>query len=244
LCTDDYLNTAAFEQLEFSLPISQMSNISFVIVDWLANGLLIYRYLVIFRNTHRFPLWVVMLIPVLAYMAFFSLSVVWIIQISAPASSPWNLFHASVNFSTSYLWMFVSLDISITMAICARLLFYRRRTSRVLGPNHGTQYTSVAAILVESSFLSSVAALLFLVPFTLNNPIQNVFSQLLGEVNIIASLLIIYRVAYGAAWVSETSKTLFSTKEPPSQNFKGVRVRVETSGPHRDDEKPLQKFGV
>ena len=80
--------------------------------------------------------------------------------------------------------MSLSLNISMTIAICARLLFYRRRITRVLGPNHGTQYTSVAAMIVESSFLYSAFALLFLIPFALNNPIQNAFIQLMGEIQV------------------------------------------------------------
>ena len=80
--------------------------------------------------------------------------------------------------------MSLSLNISMTVAICARLLFYRRRITKVLGPNHGTQYTSVAAMIVESSFLYSAFALLFLIPFALNNPIQNAFIQLMGEIQV------------------------------------------------------------
>jgi hypothetical protein len=38
-CTNDYHNIAAFGQLEFSLPINQMSNVLFVIANWLVNGL-------------------------------------------------------------------------------------------------------------------------------------------------------------------------------------------------------------
>ena len=144
-----------------------------------------------------------MIIPVLAYMTSFctfpfaagrlslsdvwlsALSVVWLIQVSAPASSPWgNLSNNAINFTAPYFWMSLSLNISMTIAICGRLLFYRRRITRVLGPNHGTQYTSVAAMIVESSFIYSAFSLLFLIPFALNNPIQNAFIQLMGEIQV------------------------------------------------------------
>jgi len=220
---------AAFEEQEFSIPIDEISNVSYVIANWLADGMVIYRYLVIYRNTRQFPLWVVMIIPVLAYMTSFSLSVVWLIQVSAPASSPWGNLSNAINFTAPYFWMSLSLNISMTIAICARLLFYRRRITRVLGPNHGTQYTSVAAMIVESSFIYSAFSLLFLIPFALNNPIQNAFIQLMGEIQVIATLLITYRVAYGAAWVNGTSKSILTTKEVQSS---GVRVQVEFSGPH------------
>ena len=90
----------------------------------------------------------------------------------------------ATNFTGPYFWMSLSLNITMTIAICARLLFYRRRITRILGPNHGTQYTSVAAMIVESASLYSAFALLFLIPFALGNPIQNTFIQLIGEIQV------------------------------------------------------------
>ena len=46
-------------------------------------------------------------------------------------------------------------------------------------------------------------------------------------VQIIAALLITYRVAYGSAWVRETSESIFGTGETQSS---GIRVQVEFSG--------------
>jgi hypothetical protein len=90
----------------------------------------------------------------------------------------------TINFTGPYFWMSLSLNITMTVAICARLLFYRRRISSVFGPNHGTQYTSVAAMVVESAALYSAFALLFLIPFALNDPLQNAFIQLMGEIQV------------------------------------------------------------
>jgi hypothetical protein len=72
----------------------------------------------------------------------------------------------------------------MTMAISARLLLWRRRIARVLGPSHGNVYTSVAVMIVESSFLHSAFVLLFLIPFALKNPIQNAFIQLMREAQV------------------------------------------------------------
>jgi hypothetical protein len=46
-------------------------------------------------------------------------------------------------------------------------------------------------------------------------------------VQIIAALLITYRVAYGSAWVRETSESIFGTRQTQSS---GIRVQVEFSG--------------
>jgi hypothetical protein len=53
--------------------------------------------------------------------------------------------------------------------IVGRLLLFRARLSRVraVGGNFASQYTSIAAILIESAALYSVYVLLFLIPFGL-----------------------------------------------------------------------------
>ena len=58
---------------------------------------------------------------------------------------------------------------------------------------------------------------------------------------VIATLLITYRVAYGAAWVNGTSQTILGTKEMQSS---GVRVQVEFSGPHNDSNPSHVKSDV
>lgn len=72
----------------------------------------------------------------------------------------------------------------MTLAIVIRLLIYRWHVSRSLGEGYGRQYTSIAAMLIESAFLYSLFSLLFLIPFAINNPIQNTFVQALGEVQV------------------------------------------------------------
>lgn len=72
----------------------------------------------------------------------------------------------------------------MTLAIVCRLLVFRWRVSSTLGSGYGRQYTSIAAMLIESAFLYSSFSLLFLIPFALGNPIQNTFVQMLGEVQV------------------------------------------------------------
>jgi hypothetical protein len=68
--------------------------------------------------------------------------------------------------------------------IVSSLLFYRWKVNRVLGAGHGAQYLSLAAMLIESAALYATWALLFLIPFMLNNPISEVFLQALGQVQV------------------------------------------------------------
>lgn len=110
------------------------------------------------------------------------MGVLWLIQISAPASSPWLT--TSVNFTPLYFWLSLALNLSMTLAIVARLLVFRWRIARALGPKFGSQYTSIAAMVVESAFISSAGFLLFLIPFGLNSPLANMFIQVLSEIQV------------------------------------------------------------
>ena len=111
-----------------------------------------------------------------------AMGVLWLIQISSPASSPWLT--NSVNFTPLYFWLSLALNLSMTLAIVARLLFFRWRIARALGAKFGSQYTSIAAIVVESAFISSAGFLLFLIPFGINSPLANLFIQPLSEIQV------------------------------------------------------------
>jgi len=112
----------------------------------------------------------------------------WLIQVSASQSSPWLT--SSINFTPPYFWLSLALNISMTLAIVSRLLVFRWRISSALGPKFGTQYTSIASMLVESAVLYSASALLFLIPFALNHPLANTFIQMLSEVQVCFSMIL------------------------------------------------------
>ncbi|KAG6826140.1 hypothetical protein H0H92_000995 [Tricholoma furcatifolium] len=114
------------------------------------------------------------------------------LMVSAPSSSLWA--STSINFTLPYFCTSLALNIVSTLVIVARLLYFRHRVSSSLGAGYGSQYTTIAAMLVESAAIYSVSSLLFLVPFIVGHPIQNV----------IAPLLIILRVAQGRAWSRDT----------------------------------------
>lgn len=54
------------------------------------------------------------------------------------------------------------------------------------GNSYGHQYTSVTAILVESSALYTIWSIVFLGLYIVNNPIQFVFLASLAEVQVMA----------------------------------------------------------
>lgn len=97
--------------------------------------------------------------------------------------SPWSSAGA-INWTIPFFSLSLSLNILLTIAIVLRLLLFRRHIVSVLGQGHGRQYTSVAAMIVESASIFSVFSLLFLVPFALNNPLNGLFFSPLGGVQV------------------------------------------------------------
>lgn len=102
------------------------------------------------------------------------------------ASSPWSPGSpaASINWTIPFFSLSLSLNIILTIAITSRLLFYRQNIVSVMGTSHGSQYASIAAMIVESAAIFSTFSLLFLVPFAMNNPLNEVFFQALSGVQV------------------------------------------------------------
>lgn len=89
--------------------------------------------------------------------------------------------------------MSLTLNILITVLIVLRLLVYRHRIVQALGKGQGSQYTSLAAMIVESAAIYSTFALLFIVPFALNSQIAQLFLQGLSLIQVCHSVLQSFR---------------------------------------------------
>ena len=72
----------------------------------------------------------------------------------------------------------------MSFLIILRLLLQRRRILKVLGPEHGKRYTSIAAMIVEPAALYLSINLCFLVPFVANSPVQQTFLLILSQVQV------------------------------------------------------------
>ncbi|KAG1751356.1 uncharacterized protein EDB91DRAFT_1104975 [Suillus paluster] len=188
----------AFENDMFALPVDNLGNVSGLITMILSDGLVVWRCIVIYRGC-RVPLWILMLFPGLVFLA----SVV-------TTTSPY--FSTNINYTVPYLSISLALNIIVTIAIVLRLLTYRYRISSVLGSSYGTQYTSIAAMVVESAALYSTFSVAFLTLFLLNNPISETFIESLTQVQIIAMLLIVFRVAQGKGWSQDTASKVMTSR--------------------------------
>jgi len=193
-----------FGDVSDGYPLDYMGNVVFLLAYWLADGLLLWRCLVIWQGSRLRPL---VIVPCLLYLCNIALSIVLLAQINHPTDLA-----PSFDASTPYFIVSLTVTLFISVLIVARILLQRRwilNTSGGLG-DHGKQYISIAAMIIESAALYSAFNLSFLIPFIINSPLIVMFLPLLAIVQIIAPLLIIYRVAQGHSWNSEVSKAAYS----------------------------------
>ena len=123
------------------------------------------------------------------------MGVILLFQLTQPFANLWS--KTTVNFGIPYWSISAGLNILVTSLIVARLYAIRRRTKAVLSASHSKTYTSIAAMLVESAALYSVTALIFIITYARNSNVQNLMLPLLGQVQAISPLLIMWRVACG-----------------------------------------------
>jgi uncharacterized membrane protein YgcG len=121
-------------------------------------------------------------------------------------------------YGTSYYIISLSVNILLTILITIRLLLYRRRARRAIQGDQGSEYFSLAAIVIESAALYSVFALIFIITYAINNPLNQIFLGVASSAQQIAGYLIIYRVAQGRAW---NSGAFSETGNPSSFHFGG-----------------------
>lgn len=229
----------AFENNMFGIPVDNLGNACGLISMILADGLVVWRCMVIYRGC-MVPLWVVMLFPGLMYAASIVMGIMWMLQVTT-ASPYFSLTH--INYTVPYLSLSLALNIIITIIIVLRLLTYRHRISKVLGSGYGAQYTSVAAMIIESAALYSTFSVALLTLFAIGNPISAAFIEALTQVQIIAMLLIVFRVAQGKGWSQDTYSRMMTSR--PS--VKAIRMG-DLTGRYADGSKtftsPSTKVGA
>jgi len=191
---------SAFENVMFSLPVDMLVNAMMLMTSWFCDIINVWRCYVVYKGC-RVNSWLVNLVPILMYIASIPLGILLLKQVGTPAQSVFVT--SGINYTIPYYALSLSLNIFVTLLIVLRLVVYRWRIVKAMGPGHGSQYTSLAAMIVESAFLYSAFALLFLVPFALNSPITPIFMQGISLVQAVSTMLIIFRVATGKGWSHE-----------------------------------------
>ncbi|OAX42280.1 hypothetical protein K503DRAFT_710954 [Rhizopogon vinicolor AM-OR11-026] len=239
---------SAFAQTSFSLEFG----IGFLLTDWCALILMIWRCMVVYRDTRLYP--VVCVLGGLLLVGTVVVGLLWIVIVTRPQR---NIGWMSLEFLFPYLCIVLATTIFVSLLTVLRLLYHRHKISRILGTGHGEIYASFAAIVVESAAVYSIFSFIYLIPFAIHNPLADALSQMLGQAQVIASLLIIFRVSEGKGWTRRapsTDSTMASsirmrpmpnlTTQPPPTSAAQSHLNVEiTLDPEttRDESIGLQK---
>ncbi|KAJ6536618.1 hypothetical protein DFH09DRAFT_931288 [Mycena vulgaris] len=210
----------------FSEPVGILSNVSYILANWMADGLLLWRLVILYQGS-PYTTYIVAF-PFLLYLGTIAMGLLLAVQVSLPTKSLWS--NGEINFALPYFVLSMSMTVIATSLMIGRLLLARKRLQRLLGSNDASvPYTGVAAMVVESCALYSSFSLIFIVLYAVNTPIQYVFLSSLANVQIIAPLLIIFRVSQGKAWTRNTEKSLGSTTARPGVHGEGNSASVALS---------------
>ncbi|KAF9008019.1 hypothetical protein BDQ17DRAFT_1539740 [Cyathus striatus] len=175
---DGILGSACFEVRDMSDPFSVLGpvgSVSFVLTNWAADGLLLWRSVAIYENC-----WNVMY----RYGARFLITILFCYTFVEGV-----LLMTTASFSEeippagpiSYVAISMSLNVLITALIVGRLAYFRR-------------------ISIHPEALIVVFDIFYLVPFMLRSSMLSIPLQCLVYVQVIAPLMIIQRVALKKAW--------------------------------------------
>ncbi|KAF4614529.1 hypothetical protein D9613_002458 [Agrocybe pediades] len=190
----------------FAAPEGIANTISYVLANWMADAMLLWRLFVLFYGVgFSFYTGLAVFFPILIYIGSLAMGFMFIIQNSLPNGSLWA--SGEVSFALPYFVLSVSMSIIATALMLWRILSISNFVLKAgLRTRKNSIYGRVSAILVESCALYAVFSLIFIVLFAINHPIQFVFLSALANVQIIAPLLIIFRVSQGKAWTRSTTQ--------------------------------------
>ncbi|KAK2462320.1 hypothetical protein APHAL10511_005626 [Amanita phalloides] len=205
---------------------------SLVILTFLSDLFMLWRCWIIWSTAGKLASYAAMSIPILTLLSSFALGTIWILESSQQGLSMFS--KVPIAFGTAYYVISLNVNILVTVLIIMRLLFHRRAILNVLPVEYTKQYLSVAAIVVESALLYSIFALIFIITYAINNPMNPVFLCIASSCQQIAGYLIILRVSQGRAWTSDTltmgkscdaSKLVFNSPVSTSQ-LEDIELRV------------------
>lgn len=153
----------------------------------------------------------------------------------------------NLNTHLSFLVLSCTFNLLFTTLVATRLLMVHNRIKKLMGVEHATTYTSVAATLVESASLYFVFDVIFVVTFAIHSNVENLvllencliqvrgsiyenrnFLCLTKKMQGIAQLLIIVRVAKGREYDATIATQVRSTKL-------SFRQRARTAASNQDE---------
>ncbi|TFK38740.1 hypothetical protein BDQ12DRAFT_605193 [Crucibulum laeve] len=193
--------------VNYSSPTTLASNTCAVVSSWTADALLLYRCFIIYRSSYKFVR-LILAFPVILFIGEVASGILLLIQVSHSPSTIWN----SVDLGLPYFALAAACNVTITLTIATPLLLHRRRLLKTFGRgnSYSEPYTSAAAILVESSAVYDIVAVVFIGTYAAKSDVSHLFLSTLSQVQVIAPFLVILRVARKQAWTSTTREDIAS----------------------------------
>ncbi|KAH8106927.1 hypothetical protein BXZ70DRAFT_261697 [Cristinia sonorae] len=172
------------------------------VLTFLSDLLVLWRCWVIWTVSGRVRACLVVGFPTIMLLGSFVLGTLWTLESSQPGLSLYS--KLPVAYGTSYYAVSLSINIILTILITIRLYLYRRELVSKLPAEFAKHYISLAAIIVESAAMYSVFAVIFLITYAINNPMNQIFLGFASLSQQISTYLIIYRVADGRAFSDDS----------------------------------------
>ncbi|KAG1736652.1 uncharacterized protein EDB91DRAFT_1249953 [Suillus paluster] len=168
---------------------------TYYIMAWFMQALLLHRCSVIWDRARP-----VMIPMITLYLAMFALSILILIQAST------GTVFFKINTKLLYLCMEVGFTMIYTILVTNRLLIMRGQMKQLMAHYDSSTYDTVILMLIESAMLYTTFCIILIVSSALHSEgVFNLFFLSVNNVQGIAQLLIITRVARGRAITREWS---------------------------------------
>ncbi|EIW74181.1 hypothetical protein CONPUDRAFT_85937 [Coniophora puteana RWD-64-598 SS2] len=179
---------------------TSVADIPLWIICMLSDGMMVWRFKVVWSMSRFYryllaaPIILYLGTSILGFLAFVVFSK---LPVTAGDSTTFNVYLVTAMFLSSFC-----LNVYITAFIAGRLFLYRRRFKANWGMPGSRHYSSMGTILIDSYVPLTVCTVPFLATYLINNPAEYMVAVILGEMQIIAPLVVMIRVSRGVAWDS------------------------------------------
>lgn len=202
----------------------QMTNI-------LADSLLLYRCYLIYNGR-----WKVVIVPFLIHLGASAMAIALLVESALPDS---DFFHGLVvQFGICWAALSVTLNVVVTILVVVRILRARRSMQKHFPDRIDSinAYTSLIAIMVESSLPFTVIGVIFAITYGRNLDIGTAFLFVWGALSALSPQLIIFRIASGRAWTRRVAADISEASYLEASEISGA-IDVPRVGPTFKEEK-------
>jgi len=186
----------AFDTEENSIPFVIVGTGAYMVNTWLADTLLLFRY-----SLFTGKRWWAIVPPTCVFIVSIVSGCILLAELAVPGARLFS--DSTVNYALIFWWTDIAATILLTVVIVSRLLYIRWKLRKIIDSSDLSPYVSISAMLLESAFLYTAWAILFIVTYAKGLNLYQLFYQPMGQIQSIAPLLIILRVAQGRAITRE-----------------------------------------